>query len=559
MTPWRPLLYFFAVTAASGEDQTAAVYRVWVPGTSVGKLEIIPGPPKKGALAWGSFEDGLNKTGWGILNVKTSGAVSDELQHEAAGMVEGYLTGAHIYTGYQNAVGYVFKGNISKPAVKFLADQVAWAWSQVKAHPKDPFWQHTGAVLAQLKGLQEGYSAKKGLPSLPASAFSILNAVGDLFQIMPAVDKSRRMDFKSMTPKELREYLKNTGMCSALIKVPGDFEDLFMAHSSWFAYGDTDRIFKHYHFAFNAPTGANRISFSSYPGYLESLDDFYMMDSGLGMVQTSNGVLNSSLYDLIKPQSLLAWQRVRVASAMAKTGKQWYDVFKTHASGTYVNQYMVVDFNQFKPKTALKDGTLWVVEEIPGLVMGADQTETLRRGYWPSYNVPYYKEVYKRSGYTDKRLGPDGQYELAPRAKIFRRDQAKVVDMASYKRIMRYANYSDPYALDEEGNVDYGAAICMRGDLAKGGKGTAGGCYDSKVTSHLHGFWKRTAEIVNGPSSVSSDGTDGKSGNPPFKWRPMDSVTPHHGLPAKYDFDFITTSPTEMVCGECEDASQIVV
>ena len=34
------------------------------------------------------------------------------------------------------------------------------------------------------------------------------------------------------------------------------------------------RIFKHYHFAFKAMAGANRISFSSYPGYLESLDDF---------------------------------------------------------------------------------------------------------------------------------------------------------------------------------------------------------------------------------------------------------------------------------------------
>merc|ERR1719183_2941730 len=113
---------------------------------------------------------------------------------------------------------------------------------------------------------------------------------------------------------------------------------------------------------------------------------------------------------------------------MAHTGQEWWQVFKTHASGTYVNQYMVVDFNHFKPKTALKDGTLWVVEEIPGLVIGADQTETLRRGYWPSYNVPYYLEIYQRSGYEDRALGPDGSYELAPRAKIFRRDAGGVVD-----------------------------------------------------------------------------------------------------------------------------------
>ena len=60
---------------------------------------------------------------------------------------------------------------------------------------------------------------------------------------------------------------------------------------------------------------------------------------------------------------------------------------------------MVVDFKRFTPGHALKDGTLFVVEEMPGLLMGADQTEKLRLGYWPSYNVPFYDAVYKRAGY----------------------------------------------------------------------------------------------------------------------------------------------------------------
>merc|ERR1719331_2013801 len=192
------------------------------------------------------------------------------------------------------------------------------------------------------------------------------------------------------------------------------------------------------------------------------------------MIQTSNSLLNNTLLELIKPESLLAWQRVRSANAIAKTGKDWLEAFRTDASGTYVNQYMVVDFKLFKPATALKDGTLWVIEEIPGLVVGADQTETLRRGYWPSYNVPYYPEIYRRSGYKDDRLGPDGQYELAPRAQIFRRDQGTVTDIASLKRIMRYANYSDPVAM-EDGKVNIEGTICMRGDLGSNGTGVADG------------------------------------------------------------------------------------
>lgn len=171
-------------------------------------------------------------------------------------------------------------------------------------------------------------------------------------------------------------------------------------------------------------------------------------------------------------RSLLAWQRVRIASAIAGTGEEWWSTFKTAASGTYVNQYMVVNFNKFSPGKALPPGTLWVVEEIPGLVAGGDQTATLARGYWPSYNVPFYAEVYKTSGYpaldrlrraerngfdsvnsltpsdNDGNLYDGGgpEYTIgAPRSKIFRRDEGKVVDLESFRTLLRYANYSDPY------------------------------------------------------------------------------------------------------------------
>lgn len=72
----------------------------------------------------------------------------------------------------------------------------------------------------------------------------------------------------------------------------------------------------------------------------------------------------------------------------------------TNYATRYVNQYMVVDFNKFTPGAPLPPGTLWVVEEIPGLVAGGDQTAVLERGYFPSYNVPFYGLVYSRSGYA---------------------------------------------------------------------------------------------------------------------------------------------------------------
>ncbi len=128
---------------------------------------------------------------------------------------------------------------------------------------------------------------------------------------------------------------------------------------------------------------------------------------------------------------------------------------------------MVLDRSKVKLGHSLDDGALTVVEQIPGLVEYSDQTQTLRRGnnsafntvfvpfrhlwslsfplsvlpagYWPSYNVPFHEKIYLLSGYGQmwEEYGEDFSYDLCPRAKIFRRDQADVKDLDSLKHIMR--------------------------------------------------------------------------------------------------------------------------
>eukprot|EP00756_Hemistasia_phaeocysticola_P026187 Hpha_TRINITY_DN16047_c0_g1::TRINITY_DN16047_c0_g1_i1::g.121110::m.121110 len=309
-----------------------------------------------------------------------------------------------------------------------------------------------------------------------------------------------------------------------------------MGHSSWYTYAATNRIYKHYNFQFQAKeVAAHRVSFSSYPGYLSSLDDFYMMDSGLGMVQTSIGFTDTTLYDLVKPQSLMAWQRVRTAHVVAKTGKEWHEAASTAFSGTYSNTYMIVDWKLFTPGQPLVPNTLWVSEEIPGQFPGADVTDVLAFGYWPSYNVPYFPQVYAASRYGDLAAQgvPSASFQTAPRAKIFRRDEATVVDLDTYKDILRYNEYkTDPYAgPDLPCN-----AICCRGDLRKGG--SPGGCYDTKVT---HAAWAPLlrASVVNGPTRGGRDNITA------FDWSAFPSVK-HVGLPETYDFDFIDTWPAKI-------------
>ena len=71
-----------------------------------------------------------------------------------------------------------------------MDEQEAWARQQ-SAHSKEAVWMHVAALLAQYDGMVAGY-ASSGAPPVPAFAWQLLNGVGDLFQIIPAVEKKLR-------------------------------------------------------------------------------------------------------------------------------------------------------------------------------------------------------------------------------------------------------------------------------------------------------------------------------------------------------------------------------
>ena len=89
---------------------------------------------------------------------------------------------------------------------------------------------------------------------------------------------------------------------------------------------------------------------------------------------------------------------------------------------------------------------------MPGNTASGDQTDYLRMGgFWPSYNVPFYKNIYDVSGNAAaaEKYGPSKSYELAPRAKIFRRDAPNVnrTDRKKYPKLSVFQDfqiYFDP-------------------------------------------------------------------------------------------------------------------
>lgn len=306
--------------------------------------------------------------------------------------------------------------------------------------------------------------------------------------------------------------------------------DIFASQTTWTYYSNMNRIYKHYEFnLWNPSLVAKKMAFSGQPGILFSKDDFYMLDSGLAVTETTNSILNNSLYDLVTEKSLLSWHRIRLANFMAKTGQDWYEILMQYNSGTYNNQYMILNYNLFKPYNALQPGTLWIVEQIPGLILGEDVTNHLQRGYWPSYNIPYLQTIYTYSGYplTDRKNNHSifTEYHQSPRAKIFRRDHHKVQDVEAMKKIMRYNDYQhDPFS---EG--DPSKQICARRDISTATiQGRAFGCIDSKVTSYPL-FQEMKAWVVSGPTNDNQ---------PSFDWSKTSFTDLRMGQPDLYNFTF---------------------
>jgi Phospholipase B len=67
------------------------------------------------------------------------------------------------------------------------------------------------------------------------------------------------------------------------------------------------------------------------------------------VLQTTNNVYDQRLYELLSVRSLPSWQRVRVANMLAANGPEWAAAVSEHNSGTYNNQYMLVNLNLFTP------------------------------------------------------------------------------------------------------------------------------------------------------------------------------------------------------------------
>lgn len=509
----------------------------------------------------------INQTGWAFLELQTNAAVDDGKQARAAGVLEGYLSAGILHMHVHNVARPFCDGRQTLCAriQKFLERNLAWVGSMVKKQAgKDVYWHQVKLFYVQQDALLEGYNLKRvsdpSLPELTQNDILWLNVQGDLEDLVSALASS---DAGLVLDNEtLKETLKQTvmergrvlgsGSCSALIKLLPGSEDLYVSHDTWSSYETMLRMQKKYVLNYHMGPGRGRsellpgraMSFSSYPGVLTSGDDFYVMSSGLVTLETTIGNGNASLWQYVQPHGQVAeGTRSMVANRLATSGRMWTQLFSKYNSGTYNNQWMVVDYTRLVPGAASKSGLLFVLEQLPGFVKAEDLTAVLlAQGYWASYNVPYFKDVFAMGGNEPlvRKFGNWFTFEHSPRAEIFRRDQGKVSDLQSMWRLMRSNDFkNDPLSVCNCTPAHNGEnAIAARSDLNPAdGKypwGALGhrnhGATDTKITSkELAASMRFLGE--SGPPHYSES-------SPAFSWSTADfaATTPHQGLPDTWKF-----------------------
>jgi hypothetical protein len=505
--------------------QSASVY---VTSTSPFTVELKEGGIDTDSLAFGTFDPVVNSTGWNELYVSSNGKQQSKWQPWQQGFglgyLEGYFSGPFIWDSYQN---YVVSNNLPNATLPpkvatFVQDQHLWMTRQITAHPTDHYWIHVQTLLSHVDGMYAGYlaqaSAETNLTWLQIYTLTMGGDLEDLLSALADIEKPRAATVK--TPPYPMSYHMD---CSGLVKLQNDFKDLHVGHTTFNGYSYMLRIFKHYEMPLQKYGGyASKVSFSSRPGDLESKDDFYIMNSGLAVIETSLTTFNRTLYQSLKPETVPNWIRCQVANRMSSRGREWWHLFARHNSGTHNNQWIVTDYKLFKAgEKKLNQDLVWMIEQMGPYMDAADVTADLlaKNFIVPSFNIPYFPKIFNVSGYRDHGFN----YTTDIRHQIFMRDHHNVVSLETMGWLMNSNDYkNDPLSGGNACN-----AISARCDLSST---SAFGGIDAKAVNSTY----MSLHLVYAISSPTHQT------QPPFAWTSEFDSSPHTGMPITWNFTWQT-------------------
>eukprot|EP00729_Bicosta_minor_P011002 gene11002-15378_t len=493
--------------------------------------------------AWGMYNATFNSTGWDRLEVHTNPDIDDDTTAAAAGFFEGQVTALRIE---QNAVNSGIPSFKLTPALseyiasnsQFAMDMSDLATGLPKGHPDRRILYHVALVATQLTGMYEGYLAGRADLEKAGSALTadpltymqlqLLNMGGDLEDLdgigtcnVTAAAAAAAADGSTPSP------VFDKGRCSALVRLLDGNSDVLISQDTWSSLNSMLRMYK-------------MVSFSSYPGVLNSGDDFYVISSGMVQWETTIGNSNSKLAkQFISPLSILEWVRNIVANRLADDCLTWVDYYQRWNSGTYNNMNMCFDYKLFKPSSALVNGTFVIAEQIPGKL---DKDR-----YFGSYNTAYDPQIREWSGanVAEQKYGNWFNYAKTARAQIFARDAPAVNDLTTMKKLMRSCEYkTDPLSTQLDTCKYIGWTNCTPAFTAENCIATRGDLNSESgvwgIDAYISQFStydakKVGADVVSGPV-----GSADNAATPDFVWSSSTfSALPHHGMPDTMVFPWV--------------------
>lgn len=473
ITAFTTLAIAAALTITTAESQILGVGCHY--DKSSKQYKLIPDVPYSTDYdSWGSYNDTLHEIGWGKLHIRSRSTTKDDNYGAffCGGVIEGYLTHTRIsqyFTVFRNNTLTEYETtDWPSNLYDWMSDNIAYTRANVAKYSQtDVWWRSVGYAVARFDGMLTAYKAYK------TASERDINEV-ELWMCQSNADMDDINQFlhrDAATGAMVRhddQWHDNNHHCSALIRLPDDFSDVYVGHNTWSPLNDLNRMLKDYEFdVADNEISARRWTFSGFASLLYSIDDLWVMDTNIVVYETSLHTWNLTLYDVYcRPQSVLNWIRVQVANMLASNGRSWTQHFARENSFTYNNQYMVIDYNKFVAGQRPESDLVWCAEQCPGHYHAADRTQELaERGWLPGVNVPYSKEVYEASGVPEKTKEVQCDYwtyENCARHKIMKRDvSAKVKTYADFKKFLRYNDWRN----DSLSNGDAGQSILSRYDL----------------------------------------------------------------------------------------------
>jgi len=442
--------------------------------------------------ARGLYQDKINETGWGDLQIEGPRMMDDSIESRAAGFAEAILTGHLLKPHMRNIYSHLCQNFIKCPGnytipediTKLFKNNYDWTRETVMASPlDDPYYFAAHMMIYQIDGLVEGYNYL--YPNDPITVYDLWTYYGHsgIYDIARSLNMAKN---PNPTPIIRRG--------TVIVGQTAQPDDVYMAQTAWRSYGEAQRLAKRYRIRYSSHfSSVDRRSLSGYPFMLHSDDDFYLTDNGLAIMSTSIALSNEYIKSVkYTPQGFPSWFRMIVSAQYSHSCEDWYQQYRPSPFYGAGIEYVVVDIKKFKYKQGFDDEFIYAVDEIPELIVGGDVTSRMRdRRFFGSYDVPFFEDVFKKAGYTVfSAESPDlYSYEQSIRAKILQRKAQSFSDFESMKKLIRL---NDPATIEEQ-KGSTANAIAGRLELVRPmTDATCTGAYDAKVTSvgrMLHMMW----------------------------------------------------------------------